>query len=69
MHIYTAISVEKQCPFFVMIAPTEVISFGFVEQKMVQFYEQVFSTSDIMSAYQRYLQQQMTLFHSEVVSF
>jgi hypothetical protein len=69
MHIYKEISVEKECPFFVMIAPTETVSFGFIERNAVRFYDEVFTGSDIIAAYNKYLQEKLTLFHCERVLF
>jgi hypothetical protein len=69
MHIYEAISVEKQCPFFVMIAPTDKVSFGFIERNVVQFYEEVFTNLDIVAAYNKYLKEKLSLFHCERVLF
>jgi hypothetical protein len=69
MHIYKEISVERECPFFIMIAPTEVVSFGFIENKGVKFYEDVFTNFDIVDAYNKFLKEKLTLFHCERVLF
>ena len=69
MHIYKDISVERECPFFVMIAPTETVSFGFIESNAVRFYKKVFTGWDIVAAYNEYLQEKLTLFHCERVLF
>lgn len=69
MHIYKDISVEKECPFFVLIAPTEAVSFGFIERNAVKFYEEVFTGSDITAAYNKHLQEKLTLFHCERALF
>jgi hypothetical protein len=69
MHIYKEISVEKECPFFVMIAPLENVSFGFIERNAVRFYEEVFTGSDVIAAYNKYLRERLTLFHCERMLF
>ena len=69
MQIYKEILVEMECPFFVMIAPTETVSFDFLERNTVKFYEEVFTNFDIVAAYNKYLKERLTIFHCERVLF
>jgi hypothetical protein len=65
MNIYKGISVEEQCPFFVIIAPGDPVSFGFIENNMIRFYEEVFNSLDIVAAYNKYLKEKLSLIHCE----
>jgi hypothetical protein len=65
MQVYTEITIEKECPFFVMIAPERVVSFGFIADHIPKFYDEVFRSSNIVTAHRTHLKKGLTLFHCE----
>ena len=56
---------EDQSPCYLMIAPEEEINFGFVEDRIENFYRDVFGSLDVVRSYNQYLSSEMRLFHSE----
>ncbi len=61
------ISIAEPCPFFLMIAPDDIVTFGFMEAATVAFYKAAFEHLDIVSAYDQYFRPGLSLFHSEVI--
>lgn len=66
-HAIEHIEVTKACPFHLLIAPENSITFGFTEDKLVPFYRAVFEQSDIASAYEQFLSPSLSLFHCEAM--
>ena len=48
-----------------MLAPQKTVSFGFVEQATVAFYQDVFEGLNILGAYEKHLKPGLSVFHSE----
>jgi hypothetical protein len=67
MHVIKQITITEASPFFILIAPEQEVSFGFIEDNTPRFYEAVFKGSDITSVYRTYLQSRLKLFHCEQV--
>jgi hypothetical protein len=61
------ITVTKPSPFFILVAPEEPVTFGFIEDNTSRFYEKVFRELDIVSAYQEYFAPELNIFHCEKV--
>jgi hypothetical protein len=59
------VSIEQLAPFFVLIAPENEITFGFVEQRTARFYEALFNGLDVAEAYTQHLAPEFKLFHCE----
>jgi hypothetical protein len=57
--------VTRASPFYLMIAPQNEVTSGFVEQNTVAFYRAIFDGGDIVSGYETHLASGMTLLHSE----
>jgi hypothetical protein len=58
-------TVQKPAPFFILIAPEETVTFGFIENNTTRFYEEVFKGNDVVAAHEKYLAPRLKLFHSE----
>lgn len=65
LHAIMAINIGSPAPFFALVAPENSVSFGFVEQRTVPFYEAVFNGLDVVSAHERYLTPNFKLFLCE----
>ena len=66
------ISIRNPAPFFALIAPENIVTFGFVERRTVPFYEKIFKGLDVVSAHKQYLAPSFSLFLCEkmfLVSF
>lgn len=53
LHAILPISFEKTAPFFCLIAPEEEIKVADVEDKIPEFYQELFSTGSLDSAFQK----------------
>jgi hypothetical protein len=65
MQTINSIHIGQPTPFFALIAPQQTVSFGFIEQNTVNFYEKVFGGLDVVAAYEKYFAPQLTLYHCE----
>ena len=61
------ITVTKPSPFFILVAPEETVTFGFIEDNTSRFYEKVFKELDLVSAHQECFAPKLKLFHCEKV--
>jgi hypothetical protein len=57
--------VTQASPFYLMIAPENTVTSGFVEQNTVAFYRAIFDGGDIVGGFETYLEPSMALLHSE----
>jgi hypothetical protein len=64
-HLLYELEIDEATPFFILIAPQDMISFGFTEDNTLNFYKAVFSSEDLIETYEKYLRPQMSLYHSE----
>lgn len=64
LYMIKPISVLKETPFFILIAPEDKVSFGFIDNKMSSFYSTLFMTSSIDESY-KHIQDVFKYFHSE----
>lgn len=65
----TATRLMQTCPYYVLVAPRQEITAGFLEVAIPQFYETLFNEVDFSSAYERHLASEFGLFHSERLLF
>jgi hypothetical protein len=65
LHAIMAIHIGSPAPFFALVAPENTVSFGFVEQRTVPFYEAVFKGLDVVSAHEQHLAPDFKLFLCE----
>jgi hypothetical protein len=59
------INIGNPAPFFALIAPENAVNFGFVEQRTVPFYKEVFGGLDVVSAHQKHLEPSFKIFLCE----
>lgn len=59
------VTLLEACPFFILIAPGEEVSSGFLEDNTVAFYKSVFAGLEIVAAYERHLAPHLSLHHCE----
>jgi hypothetical protein len=64
-HVIKPIVVGEATPFFALIAPEEKVSFGYIEQHTVQFYQDLFEKGDVVAAYNGNFSERLKLFHCE----
>lgn len=57
--------INKPAMVYLMIGPSDAVSFGFVEDNLFPFYKDVFTLENIIDAYHSHLALTMQLFHSE----
>jgi hypothetical protein len=53
------------CPFYMLIAPQNEITAGFLEDNLFNFYSNAFTALNIVEPYERCLAKSMALFHCE----
>jgi hypothetical protein len=59
------VNIGSPAPFFALIAPENTVTFGFVEQRTLPFYEAVFRGLDVVSAHEQHLAPDFKLFLCE----
>ncbi len=52
MNVVWEVTLSKPCPFFILIAPGEEVSSGFLEDKTREFYKSVFDDLEIVAAHE-----------------
>jgi hypothetical protein len=65
LHAIKEVTIAEAAPFFALVAPENTVSFGFVEQRTVPFYEALFKGLDVVSAHEQYLSPSFKLFLCE----
>jgi hypothetical protein len=65
MHTIMQLNFKAPTPFFVMFAPSHEVTFGFIEDRMFDFYEDAFISIDVMGAHERHLATKLQQFHCE----
>lgn len=65
LELVKQISITEACPFFILLAPEKTVSFGFIEQATLAFYEDVFRNLNILEAYEKHLKPGLSVFHTE----
>lgn len=63
------IKLDKPAPFFVLLAPEEEVSVGFLEDNAVCFYRELFASGSVDAAYSLYLSDEFKYFHCEKMLF
>jgi hypothetical protein len=64
-HAIKQVSITQASPFFLLVAPEDKATVGFLEAKTAAFYAELFSTLDIMQAIANHLTPAMKTFHCE----
>jgi hypothetical protein len=64
-HAIKQVSIARASPFFVLVAPEDKATVGFLEAKTAAFYAELLSTLDIMEAIANHLTPAMKTFHCE----
>jgi hypothetical protein len=59
------LKITQACPFLMLIAPEQEVSFGFIEDNTFRFYQDLFAGSDITAAFEKNLSPALKVFHSE----
>lgn len=63
LHTIMTIDFRAPTPFFIMLAPQHTVTFGFIEDRMFRFYEDVFTSLDVMLAHERHLGPNLQQYH------
>jgi hypothetical protein len=63
LHAIMSMDFKAPTPFFMMLAPQHIATFGFIERKMFDFYEDVFTSHDVMQAHERHLGTELQQYH------
>ncbi|MCX5568191.1 hypothetical protein [Kaistia nematophila] len=66
-HIVSEMSISDRTPFYILAAPENTVSGGFVESTCPEFYRYVFTHLDIMGAYRRIFGDTLKIMHCEEV--
>jgi hypothetical protein len=66
-HIVSEMSISDTTPFYILAAPENTVSGGFVESTCPGFYRYVFTHLDIMGAYRRFFNDTLKIMHCEEV--
>jgi hypothetical protein len=64
-HAIKQVSITRASPFFMLVAPEDKATVGFLEAKTAAFYAELFSTLDIMQAIANHLRPAVKTFHCE----
>jgi hypothetical protein len=59
------VTLSEPCPFFILIAPKNEVSSGFLEDNIVAFYKSLFEGREVVEAHKRHLAPNLELFHCE----
>jgi hypothetical protein len=65
LHTIMELDITAATPFFVMFAPQHTVTFGFIEERMFGFYEDVFTSQDMMLAHERHLAPNLEGYHCQ----
>jgi hypothetical protein len=69
LHAIKPISLQTAAPFFLLLAPEEKITVGFLEDNVPNFYRGLFERGSIDAAYSRHLSDKFKYFHCEKMLF
>jgi hypothetical protein len=65
LHAVLKIKMQEPCAMHILIAPEESVYVDFLEDSTVAFYRELFTTSQIHAAHERYLSSELKIFYSE----
>ena len=66
-HAVKSISMTKESPFALMIAPLQTVTFRFLKDHVFDFFREMLVQNDIITAYRNQLYPKMHLYHCEAV--
>ena len=69
LHAIKPISLQTAAPFFLLLAPDEEVTVGFLEENVPNFYRGLFELDSIDIAYSRHLSDKFKYFHCEKMLF
>lgn len=64
-HICRQISLSQATPFYLLLAPPEIVHEGFLEAQTMAFYRRASESSNITRAYRETLSKEMMLYHCQ----
>lgn len=65
LHALKEMKFSEACPVYMLIAPEEEVTFGFLEDNTVEFYRAIFSHGDVDRAYREHFSDSLKVFHCE----
>jgi hypothetical protein len=65
MNAVWKVTLSEACPFFILIAPGNEVSSGFLEDKTLAFYKSAFEDLEIVAAHEKHLAPNLALHHCE----
>ncbi|MBX3431399.1 MAG: hypothetical protein KF779_17580 [Hyphomonadaceae bacterium] len=65
LHVISEVSINKPCPFAILIAPEKSILISFLEDNTLKFYQALLQTDDIVAGYEAHLSSDLTMFNAE----
>lgn len=65
LHVISEVSINKPCPFAILIAPEESILLTFLIDNTFKFYRALLQSNDIVAAYEAHLSTDLTLFNAQ----
>ena len=64
-HMLKQLTFTDQSPCYLMIAPQEIVTLGFLDDHVADFYRDMFGGLNAVASYNKHLATNMRLFHSE----
>ena len=64
-HAIKQVHIFEACPVYLLIAPEDIVTAGYLQDNMVGFYKDVFSCGDIAGAHEKHLSSSFRVFHCE----
>lgn len=69
LHAILPTKLDKAAPFFVLLAPEQEVSVGFLESSLPTFFDRLFTHGSLDDAYSRHLSECFKYFHCEKMLF
>jgi hypothetical protein len=66
-HATKSVSITKESPFALLIAPLRTVTFAFLKSRVFDFFREMLVKNDVIAAYKNQLYPQMHLYHCEGV--
>jgi hypothetical protein len=65
LHVISEVSINKPCPFAILIAPENPILVSFLVDNTFKFYRALLQSNDVVAAYEAHLSSELSLFNAE----
>lgn len=69
LHAISPVKLNQAAPFFVLLAPEQEVSNGFLEDNLPTFFDRLFTHGSLEDAYSRHLSESFKYFHCERMLF